>query len=367
MADEPIMHIADVRQAIAWQADHADKAGAPRTARVIRAELAILDSQTELGRRMANWPGLSLEDAMPLRVAGGLHWLFLSGADLRLRPVYDGTLTDQATIDFIVARLARDWDAVLTPWLDSPPQTNEAGRSASIMAGLLWLSQRLGAKFEMIEIGASAGVNTMIERYWYDLGGVQVGPADSPMRIVPEWRGDPPPACTVEIASIRGCDVAPVNLADPAEALRLKAYVWPDAQERMGRIEAAARLAAAKPPLLERRDAGDFVAERLAAPQDAGVTRVLYHSVMWQYLPPQTRAAITEAMEQAGAQATAERPLAWVALETNRETFRHELSIRYWPGGGEAVTLSEAHPHGAWVEWRAAARGSSGGQKGRKL
>ncbi len=101
----------------------------------------------------------------------------------------------------------------------------------------------------------------------------------------------------------------------------------------MGRIEAAARLAAEKPPLLERQDAGQFVAEMLAAPQHAGVTRVLYHSVMWQYLPPQTRAAITAAMEQAGARATAERPLAWVALETNRETFRHELSIRYWPGG----------------------------------
>ncbi len=39
------------------------------------------------------------------------------------------------------------------------------------------------------------------------------------MRIVPEWRGDPPPAGEVEIVSIRGSDVAPVDLADPAEAL----------------------------------------------------------------------------------------------------------------------------------------------------
>ena len=355
MADEPIMHIADVRQAIAWQADHADKADAPRTARVVRAELAILDTDTELGRRMANWPGLSLEDAMPLRVAGGLHWLFLSGTDLRLGPVYDGSLTDQAAIDNIVARVAVERDAVLTPWLDSPPQTNEAGRSASIMAGLLWLSQRLGPRFELNEIGASAGVNTMMERYRYDLGGVRVGPATSPMQIVPEWRGAAPPAGEVEIVSVRGSDVAPVNLADPKAALRLKAYVWAEARARMARIEAAIRLAAEKPPLLEHKDAGDFVAEMLGVPQQAGVTRVLYHSVMWQYLPPQTRAAITAAMERAGAQATAEKPLAWVALETNRQTFRHELSIRYWPGGEQAVTLSEAHPHGAWVEWRASA------------
>src|SRR5688500_6323563 len=293
MAQLPVMGITDVREAIAWQADHAEKAAAPNTARVVRAQLAILDTGTELARRIRDWPGLSLEDALPLRVAAGFHWLCLTGADRRLEPVYSGALTDQATIDALVAAIAVEWDARLVPWLDSPPQTNEAGRSASFMAALLWLSGRLGPRFEMNEIGASAGVNTMIERYRYDLGGVTVGPADSPMLIRPEWRGPPPPAGQVEIVAIRGCDVTPVDLSDPAEALRLKAYVWPDATERMGRIEAAVRLAAEKPPLLERKDAGTFVEERLETSQEAGVTRVLYHSVMWQYLPETTRRSIT--------------------------------------------------------------------------
>jgi hypothetical protein len=345
------MEITDVREAIAWQAEHAAKAGAPNTARVIRAELAILDTDTGLARRMNNWAGLSLEDAMPLRVAGGLHWLCLSGADRQLEPVYAGLTTDQEVVDAIVVGLARQYDAPLMAWLDHPPQTNEAGRSASIVAGLLWLAARLGSRFEMNEIGASAGINTMIERYRYDLGGVEVGPAHSSMRIVPEWRGPPPPSGPIEIVSIRGCDLAPVDLSDPAEALRLKAYVWPDALDRLGRIDAAASLAAEKPPLVERKDAGTFVEERLETPQEPGVTRVLYHSVVWQYLPETTRRSITAAMEQAGAHATAEKPLAWVQLETNRETFRHELTVRFWPGGGEPVMLGEAHPHGAWVEW----------------
>ena len=345
------MGIVDLREAIEWQAEHAAKAGAPNTARVVRAQLAILDTRTELARRMKEWPGLMLEDAMPLRVAGALHWLCLSGADRRLEPVYAGELTDQAALNELVAAIAVEWDARLVPWLDHPPQTNEAGRSAGIMAGLLWLAQRLGPKFEMNEIGASAGVNTMIERCRYDLGGVTVGSADSPMLIRPEWRGPPPPESEVEIVAIRGCDVAPVDLSNPAEALRLKAYVWPDAVERMGRIDAAARLAAEKPPLLERKDAGTFVEERLETPQAPGVTRVLYHSVMWQYLAETTRRSITAAMEQAGTQATPGRPLAWVQVETNRETFRHELTVRYWPGGEARVMLAEAHPHGAWLQW----------------
>jgi hypothetical protein len=78
---------------------------------------------------------------------------------------------------------------------------------------------------------------------------------------------------------------------------------------------------------------------------------------MWQYLPETTRHSITAAMEQAGAHATAERPLAWVRLETNRETFRHELSVRYWPGGEAPALLSEAHPHGAWIAWHGASQG----------
>lgn len=352
MAADAIMDTPDVTEAIRWQADHAERAGAPNTARVIRAELAILKTETGLAARMNNWAGLSLGDAMPLRVAGGLHYLFLSGEERRLEPAYAGLMTDQNAIDAIVAEMAEMYDARLMPWLDGPPQTNEAGRSASIMAGLLWLSGQLGPRFELNELGASAGVNTMMERYFYDLGGVTVGPERSPMRIVPEWRGAPPPQGQVDIASIRGCDVKPVDLSDPEQALRLKSFVWPDAQERMGRIDAAINLAGQQPPDVVRQDAADFVRDMLERPQEEGVTRTLYHSVMWQYLPEHTRAAITEAMEDAGRAATSDKPLAWVRLETNRKTFRHELSIRYWPGGEEWVQLGEAHPHGAWVEWQ---------------
>ena len=351
MADTPVMEIADVREAIEWQARHSESAGAPCTARVIRAELAILETDSATGRRMANWQGLSLADAMPLRIAGGLHWLYLSGEDRRLEPVYGGLLTDQGAIDAIVADMAVKFDARLMPWLDGPPQTNEAGRSASVMAGLLWLSGRLGPRFELNEIGASAGVNTMMGRYFYDLGGTTAGPSLSRMRIAPEWRGSPPPANPVEIVAARGCDRAPVDLTDPDQALKLKAYVWAEAAERMARIDTAIAMAQRAAPELERMDAVDAVRDMLARPQEEGATRVLFHTIVWQYLPEASQNAITAMMEDAGHAASAERPLAWVSLETNRATFAHELRVRYWPGGDQAVHLANAHPHGAWVEW----------------
>jgi hypothetical protein len=321
------------------------------TARLVRAMLPLMRGSSAVGARIRDWPGLPLEDAMPLRFTGGLHYLALTGAEARLAAIYAGEITEQAAIDAQVAAIVADHDAALLPWFDGPPQTNEAGRSASFMAALLWLTARLGPRFELNELGASAGINCMMDRYFYDLGGVRVGPADSPMQIRPDWRGGPPPAGVPVITAIAGCDVAPANQADRDSALRIKAYVWPDAPARLARMDAAIALAQQQPPALVAADAAEWVAERLAAPQEAGVTRVIQHSIVWQYLGDARRTAITAMIEAAGARATAESPLAWVMLETNRATFLHELTVRHWPGGGEPRVLAHAHAHGAWVEW----------------
>jgi hypothetical protein len=356
MADDfghNVMEDGHIVSGIKFQAEHCRRNGAPVTARIVEAQLALMQGDSMCGRRIANWPGLPLEDAMPLRLAGGFHHLLLSGDDHRLAPVYRGELTDQSEVDAIVAAVTADHDARLLPWLDGPPQTNEAGRSASFMAGLLWLAGKVGSRFELNEVGASAGINTMMERYHYDLGGVTAGPQHSPMQIKPEWQGPPPPEAEIEIVSIQGCDQAPVDLSDPEAALRVKSYVWPENAGRLERMDAAIALAAQKRPDVVQADALDWVLERLSAPQEAGVVRVINHSIVWQYIPDDRRQQITEAIEAKGRKASTERPLAWIMLETNRETFKHELRIRYWPGPDEWHLLAEAQAHGAWVQWLA--------------
>ncbi len=358
MSSGDIMAIEEFVAAIDWQATHAEENGAPCTARVVRALAKLREGDTATGRRIANWQGLTLKDAMPLRMAGGLHHLLLSGRDDRLARVYSAQITDQAQIDRLVCELVETYDNLLLPWLDGPPQTNEAGRSASIMAGLLWLAQRARPRFELFELGASAGVNTMLERYHFTLGETQVGPPQSPMQIEPEWRGSgaSPPAApdAFEIVDVTGCDLAPIDLTNPASALNLKAYVWPDAPQRMARIDAAIELANQQAPSLIKMGADAFVAQMLERPHAKGTTRAFFHSIMWQYMPNEAQDAVRAAFEAAGAKATEEKPFAWVSLETDPATFRHELTVRYWDGSagnGEPRLLAHAHPHGAWVEW----------------
>jgi hypothetical protein len=340
-----------VAEAFANQVDYCRSNDAPLTARIVAAVAAQLD-RPDPGAfvgRIRDWTGVPLADALPLRAAGGLHALHLAGTAPELAPIYAGESVDDAGI---VAGVIARHEAALLPWLDGPPQTNEAGRSCGFAAGLLWLADRgLPPRFECLEIGSSAGINLMMDRYAYDLGGVSVGPPGAAMRFAPEWRGPPPPDRPIEFASLKGCDVAPIDLTDPAQARRLRAYVWPEQAGRFARLDTAVAEARRARPDLVRLDAADFVEQQLALPQEAGTTRVLMHSIVWQYVPGDQQERVKAAMTAAGARVTAERPLAWVALESNRTWLHHGLSVRYWPGGEEEKLLAAAHAHGAWLGW----------------
>lgn len=341
-----------VRTAFENQVAYCRDNGAPRTAQVCQSLFELLDGERGgvTMERIRRWAGPALADALPLRIAGGLHALHLKGEEPGLAPIYDGLEPTDATER--VAAALETHDHALLSWLDGPPQTNEAGRSWGFAAAMLWLvEQGCPSDFALYELGSSAGINLMMRRYRFNLGGVEVGPSTSQMLIAPEWRGKPPPGRSFDIVEATGCDMAPVELTDPDQALRLRAYIWPDLTERFARMDAAIEAAKRFPPEIEKARAGDFVAKVLTREPRPGVTRMIMHSVVWQYIPAEERVAINAAIEEAGAAATVDAPLVWVMLEANRDTHRHDLTVRWWPGGAETIKLGTAHPHGAWVEW----------------
>ena len=343
---------AEILSGLNDQADHVVNNGAPGTAAICRALIALAEGNTLCGRRIAAWnPQAVLRDALPLRIAGGFHDLFRRGVEPDLGKIYRGEISDLVEVEALVGAVVARHDAELLLWFDSPPQTNEAGRSASFVATLHWLASRVTPDFELNEIGSSAGMNLLIDRYQYDLGGVISGPEEAAVTIRPKWNGPPPPADPFTIRSVQGCDIQPIDVRDAAAATRLMAYIWPEMPERFERMEAGIKMIRAHPVDLVQADAADFVEARLATPQASGTTRVLMHSIVWQYLPEAVQQRIQAAMADAGSKATAHKPLAWISLETNRATFRHELKVSYWPGDGKPLLLGEAHAHGIWLNW----------------
>ena len=84
-----------------------------------------------------------------------------------------------------------------------------------------------------------------------------------------------------------------------------------------------------------------------------GQAFVLFHSIMWQYLPEVTRSAVEKSMYRAGAEATEESPVAWLRMEPLESKARHAtLWLTTWPGGRNE-RLANCDYHGRWIEWTA--------------
>lgn len=339
-----------VRAAFRAQADICRKMHSPLTGAIIDAAADALDEGTATGRRLLGWTGdpSGTADSLALRVAGGLHALARNGRVPALGALYRGAPGDAAAA---VAEAFRREDTWLEQWLDSPPQTNEAGRSAAIIAGLLVAAEHFGLPFELLELGSSAGLVLNTPHYRFDLGGRAAGDPASALLIAPKWHGSPPPAAQVEIISRRGVDCAPILLSDPAAGERLIAYVWPDQTERLDRVERAIAIARSHPPAIEQGDAADWTEARLAEPQMAGTMRILFHTITFQYFPEDAKARVRAALEAAGAAATRDRPLGWLFLEARDDGAAYELRLKLWPGG-EALHLADAHPHCTWIDWK---------------
>jgi hypothetical protein len=173
----------------------------------------------------------------------------------------------------------------------------------------------------------------------------------APVRLAPDWLGSAPPLGPVQVVARAGCDRRPIDPAAPADRMRLRAYVWADQPERLARLDAALDHAARTGIRVEQADAADWVQRHLNAPRSCGA-RVIFHSIVWQYLPTATQIRITGALQRAGSAATADHPLAWLRMQPIPGGDCAELRLTMWPGGDER-RLARADYHGRWVAWEA--------------
>ena len=141
---------AENRQAFLIQEHYCKAMDAPIYAAICAAVAKELTRASVVGARILDWPGEPTKDALPLRFMGGLHALVLAGQDAELAEVFAGRVSGEAIAPALEGVLARH-DAALLPWLDGPPQTNEPGRSAALMCGLMEIARRHGPRIELLE------------------------------------------------------------------------------------------------------------------------------------------------------------------------------------------------------------------------
>ena len=251
---------------------------------------------------------------------------------------------EPASLDRIRELVSQDPDVLAGVMLARRTQTNEAARCATLLPALAQLPPPLA----LIEVGASAGLTLLIDRYSYDYAGRRIAgldPLAPTLRCEP--RGHVPlPDRVPEITWRAGLDLNPLDVASDDDVRWLSCLVWPGEGDRSERLAAAVATARRDPPVVHRGDLlTDLPALAALAPADA--TLVVFHSAVLAYVTPEDRqqfAAIVRGLRAV-----------WLANEAPGVV--PGLAIPSYQGapfvlardGGTPLALADGH--GTWLQW----------------
>lgn len=231
--------------------------------------------------------------------------------------------------------------------------TNEVGRSAILHAGFRAVAAEAGEPLNLIEIGPSAGLNLIWDRYGVsyrsEVGAVVSVQSDAPLVIDCEWRGEnrPPDRRTPRVGRRLGLELNPVDLNDRDDRDWLRALIWPDQVARLERLDRAIALFGKDPPEIRAGDALELLPDAIAD-MPRNETVCIYHTITVYQFSRQMR----EKLEDILMAASRARPVHRLSFEYNGKDNALTL-ITYGQGSRSERLLALGHPHGAWLEWRA--------------
>src|SRR5215813_7744129 len=224
-------------------------------------------------------------------------------------------------------------------------QTNEPARCASLLPALMLLPQPLA----LLEVGASAGLTLLPDRYSYDYAGHRITGTDPRAPVLScEPRGPVPLPDRVPVVCWRaGLDLNPLDVTSDADVRWLECLLWPGERGRRQRLVGAIATARRDPPAVHR---GDLLTDlpALASQAPSGATLVIYHSAVLGYLSAGERGRFAELVRGMGA--------VWLANDVP------QLPDAPMPSADEApfqvvrdgrILLAAADGHGTWLHWLA--------------
>jgi len=224
-------------------------------------------------------------------------------------------------------------------------QTNEPARCAAMLPILAALPGPLA----LLEVGASAGLCLLPDRYGYRYGAhvIDGGPPVIDCRLVGDI-APPLPDLVPDVVWRRGIDLEPLDVADPDDVRWLESLVWPGQDARERHLRESLAIAREDPPEVVRGDLTEIL-EDVARDAPPEATLVVFHTAVLGYLTVADRLAFGRRVEALGA--------TWIASEAPGV-----LGLPARPGallerGHFVVTvggrreMARMGPHGDWLQW----------------
>jgi hypothetical protein len=263
-----------------------------------------------------------------------------------------GTAADYPAFRSLVVE---NWAKISAEMRVRRTQTNEPARCAALLPLLVSLPQPVA----LLEVGASAGLCLLPDRYRYDYGSGSpiLGPSDSPVLLrcsvtSPSGAAAAAPSELPQVVWRLGVDIAPIDVRAAAATRWLEALLWPGEGDRLERLRAALDVARRDPPSLVQHDLTTGIGDLLAA-APSGATVVVFHTAVLAYLPANARAAF--------AAEVGSLPVVWLSQE-GASVFPHvaaqigadELAENEgcFALSRDGVPVAWTDPHGAFLRWR---------------
>ncbi len=223
-------------------------------------------------------------------------------------------------------------------------QTNEPARCATLLPALALLPQPLA----LIEVGASAGLTLLPDRYSYDYGVRRIAGTDpgAPVLSCRPLGPVPIPAQVPEVAWRAGLDLNPLDITDDDDVRWLECLIWPGETGRLERLAEAIETARRDPPPVHR---GDLLTDlpALARQAPSGATLVIYHSAVLNYVPPGQRGHFAQTVAALNAAwLSNEGPDVLPGVPLPDRDGDHFVLVR---DGKQAIACTDGH--GTWIDW----------------
>ncbi len=281
-----------------------------------------------------NWPPPNL-------LFGAVHYLLLRGVEHDLSGFYRSVVSDPkpperagpAFRDFVLTHE----DEIERLGRERYTQTNECRRCVALLPAVMATGLQ---RFHLVEIGASAGLNLVMDQYRYAWDALEWGP-DSAVRLETESRGEPPTLEDFEVLSRTGLDLHPIDPSDPDDRRWLDALIWPEHVGRRLRLVSAIELVQGFDVRLVAGDATETL-ETAISTLPSGEPLVVMDSFSLNQLSSEGRSRIDSIV----AEGRLSREIGRVSLVPNGD---HESALLRVDAGDGWRDLGRSQHHGEWI------------------
>ncbi|MFC4775283.1 DUF2332 domain-containing protein [Paenibacillus sp. GCM10023252] len=282
-----------------------------------------------------------------------IHYLLLKGTDHSLKDFY-GSIVDQPRTYDKVFPYFKDFCAshksqIIQLLQSKLVQTNEVRRCSYLFPAFSYIYNIAQSSMALIEIGTSAGLQLLWDKYSYTYDGLEgeYGSSGSNLSIASEIRGDRLPYMLLEtppITSRIGVDLHVNKLNDSGDQLWLKSLIWPEHKERMLFLDKAAVISQHESMTLIEGNGIELLSE-LASKISSEDVLCIFHTHVANQFSVEDKMKLIHVISGIGHK----RDL----FHLYNNIWDRALHLDYYLDGQEhSLVLAETDGHARWFEWK---------------